>query len=110
MVSRGGLDHFWEAFGVGSPVEFAGVDYHAAHGGAVAADPFGCGVYDYVGAVGDGTDVVAACAECVVDLEDLISVIQIKVDLGRDSQQAEPHAYARHPQCPQNPARNTSDY
>jgi hypothetical protein len=34
----------------------------------VAADPFGGGVDDDVGAVVDGTDEVAACTEGVVDL------------------------------------------
>jgi hypothetical protein len=57
------------------PVELAAVDDDTADGRAVAAYPFGRGVDDNVGAVVDGADEVAACAEGVVDLIASISVI-----------------------------------
>jgi hypothetical protein len=68
VVAFAGLDELGEAFAVGAPVELAGVDDDAADGCAVAADPFCGGVDDDVGAVVDGTEEVAACAEGVVDL------------------------------------------
>ncbi len=67
MVAVARLDHLREARGVGAPVEVAAVDDDAADGGAVAADPFGGGVHDDVGAVVEGAAEVAACAEGVVD-------------------------------------------
>lgn len=60
------LRHLREAAVV--PLELSAIDDNAADGGAVAADPL-CRRVDYdVGAVVDGTDEVAACAEGVVDL------------------------------------------
>jgi len=51
-----------------APVELPAVNDDAADCGAVATNPF-CGGMDHdVGAVVDGADEVAACAEGVVDL------------------------------------------
>ena len=50
-----------------APVVVAAVDYDAAHGGAVAVDPLGGRVDDYVGAPVEGVAEEACGPECVVD-------------------------------------------
>jgi hypothetical protein len=68
VVSVRGLDHLRESRAVLAPVELAAVDDDATDCRAMAADPF-CGrVDDYVGAVVDWPDEIAACTESVVDL------------------------------------------
>jgi hypothetical protein len=50
------------------PVEAATVDNHSTDGSTVTADPLGGRVDNDVGAMLNGTDIVATCTESVVDL------------------------------------------
>ena len=68
VVAFGRFVELREARGMLAPIELPAVNDDAADGRAVATNPF-CGGMDHdVGAVVDGADEVAACAEGVVDL------------------------------------------
>lgn len=69
MVAVRWLDKLGETFAVLAPVKLAAVDNYTANSRAVTADPFRGRVDDNVCAVINGTDKVAPCAKCVVDLE-----------------------------------------
>lgn len=69
MVAFGRFNKLWEACCMLSPVKLSTVNNYTSNSGAVTSNPLGGAVYNNVGAVLNGTAIIAAGAECIVNLD-----------------------------------------